>query len=96
MNLLKALFSHEAEATNFFEDTYPLTTNFFASNPDTWQTPITVVAMVKDEIRPEKLGHVRFHGVRWRACSDRGQVIPEGAKVRVLGRRTNILVVAPV
>lgn len=95
MNLLKALFSLEVEETNFFEKN-PLTTNFFASNPDTWQHPITAIALVKDEIRPEKLGHVQFHGVRWRACSDRGQVIPEGAKVRVLGRRTNILVVEPV
>lgn len=95
MNLLKALFSLEEEETNFFENN-PLSTNFFASNPDTWQNPIAAVALVKDEIQPGKLGHVQFHGVRWRAYSDRGQVIPEGAKVRVLGRRTNILVVVPV
>jgi len=96
MNLLKALFSSDVEDTNFFESTYPLTNNFFNGGQSNWQTDADVLAVVRSPIHPGQLGHVKFRGVRWRACCDRPLCIAVGAQVRVLGRRTNILVVEPI
>lgn len=88
MNLLQALFSQEVEDTIFFEQTYPLTNDFLKSKD--------ALAIVRSAIEPGELGHVKFHGVRWRACSSYSESIPVGTQVRVLGRRANILVVEPV
>jgi membrane-bound ClpP family serine protease len=96
MNLLKTLFSSEMEETDFFETTYPLTNNFFNGDQEAWYSQSNTTALVKSEIKPGQLGRVKFQGVRWRACCDRAFTIPLDAKVRVLGRRANILVVEPV
>ncbi|MBE7380342.1 MAG: NfeD family protein [Leptolyngbya sp. SIO1E4] len=95
MNLLKALFNTELEDTNFFENTYPLTNDFFDSFQEPWQEGTDALAVVRSPICSGRLGHVRFHGVRWRASCDRPTSIPVGTKVRVLGRRANILIVEP-
>lgn len=96
MNLLKALFSSsDVEETDFFEATYPLTTNFFNGDQSEWYAQSDAMAVVKDDIQPGQLGHVKFQGVRWRACCDRPLTIFPETKVRVLGRRANILVVEP-
>ena len=87
MNLLKALFNQDIEDAAFFDETYPLMDDFLRSEE--------TLAVVKNAIEPGKLGHVNFHGVRWRASCDRTQTITVGTQVRVLGRRANILVVAP-
>ena len=88
MSLLQALFSQAMEETTFFEQTYPLTNDFLTTKDD--------LAIVRSTIEPGELGHVKFHGVRWRACSSYSRSIPVGMQVRVLGRRANILVVEPV
>ncbi|MGF1522807.1 MAG: NfeD family protein [Leptolyngbyaceae cyanobacterium] len=87
MNLLKALFNSGVEGTTFFDEAHPLTNDFLREDE--------VLAVVKSAIEPDKLGHVNFHGVRWRASCDRSQAITVGTPVRVLGRRANILVVEP-
>ncbi|MDB9527598.1 NfeD family protein [Oscillatoria sp. CS-180] len=95
MNLLKALFSSDLEEADFFETTYPLTNNFFNGDQDEWYAQFEALAVVKDDIQPGQLGRVKFQGVRWRACCDRPLSISIESKVRVLGRRANILVVEP-
>ncbi|MEM9816760.1 MAG: NfeD family protein [Cyanobacteria bacterium P01_D01_bin.6] len=96
MNLLKTLFSSDLEDTDFFETTYPLTNNFFNGDQDAWYAQSDATAVVKTEILPGKLGRVRFQGVRWRACCDRSVTLTVGTRVKVLGRRANILVVEPI
>jgi hypothetical protein len=71
MNLLKTLFSSEMEEPSFFESTYPLTNNFFNGDEDAWQEQANTRAVVVSEVNPGRLGRVKFHGVRWRACCDR-------------------------
>lgn len=88
MNLLKALFNQGMENATFFDEAHPLTSDFLREDE--------VLAVVKSAIESGKLGHVNFHGVRWRASCDRPQPIPIGTSVRVLGRRANVLVVEPV
>lgn len=87
MNLLQALFSQEIEEKTFFEDTYPLTNDRLDSGE--------ALAVVRSAIEPGQIGHVKFHGVRWRACCDHPQRVLVGTQVRVLGRRANVLVVEP-
>ncbi|NER78455.1 MAG: hypothetical protein F6K42_02540 [Leptolyngbya sp. SIO1D8] len=96
MNLLKALTNTDLEDTIFFENTYAFTQDLFNSVQDSWQESEDALAVVRSPIDPGHLGHVKFHGVRWRACNDLGESIPVGTQVRVLGRRANILVVVPV
>ena len=96
MNLLKALFSSEVEEADFFETTYPLVNNFLNTSQSNLPSLSDVMAVVKAEITPGQLGRVQFQGVRWRACCDRDFTIPDQTQVRVLGRRSNILVVEPV
>ena len=96
MNLLKFLFSADVEETDFFETTYPLTNNFFNGDPEAWYTQSEATAIVKTDIQAGQLGHVKFQGVRWRACCDRPLTLTEGTRVRVRGRRANILVVEPI
>lgn len=96
MNLLKVLFGSAMEDTDFFESTNPLTTSFFEDASESWREPSEFMAVVKAEIAPGQLGRVKFQGVRWRACCDRPFAIPAGIEVRVIGRRSNILVVEPV
>ncbi|MEM9006938.1 MAG: NfeD family protein [Cyanobacteria bacterium P01_F01_bin.86] len=88
MNLLRALFKQELEDTAFFKETYPLTDDFLRNGE--------TLAVVRSAIKPGELGHVKFHGVRWRASCDRPEAIAAGTQVRVLGRRANILVVEPI
>ena len=96
MNLLKTLFSSDLEDTDFFETTYPLTKDFLDSDHAAWYAQSESTAVVKTEIQPGKLGRVRFQGVRWRACCDRSITLTVGTRVKVLGRRANILVVEPI
>ena len=96
MNLLKTLFSSDLEGTDFFETTYPLTNDFLDSDHAAWYAQSESTAVVKTEIQPGKLGRVRFQGVRWRACCDYTLTLKEGTRVKVLGRRANILVVEPI
>ncbi|MEM6837078.1 MAG: NfeD family protein [Cyanobacteria bacterium P01_C01_bin.120] len=98
MNLLKTLFNYPelTEETDFFETTYPLTNNFFNGNQEVDHVQSEATAIVKVEIRPGQLGRVKLQGVRWRACCDRAITLSEGAQVKVLGRRANILVVEPI
>ncbi|MGF1458226.1 MAG: NfeD family protein [Leptolyngbyaceae cyanobacterium] len=97
MNLLKTLFSSDIEETTstFFETTHPLTNNSFNGDPEAWYTQSEAAATVQTTIQPGQLGRVKFQGVRWRALCDRPITIAEGTRVKVLGRRTNILVVEP-
>jgi hypothetical protein len=96
MNLLKTLFSSDLEDTDFFETTYPLTNDFLDSDQAAWYAQTESTAIVTTEIEPGQLGRVRFQGVRWRACCDRTITLTEGTRVKVLGRRANILVVEPI
>lgn len=96
MNLLQTLFSSDWEETDFFETTHPLTNSFSDGDRLDWSTSSEITAVVKTIIQPGQLGRVRFQGVRWRACCDRTLTLAEGAQVKVLGRRANILVVEPI
>lgn len=95
MNLLKTLFNSEMKEVDFFNTVHPLMNNFSNSAWSDWQSQSEAAAVVKSAIQPGQLGHVKFHGVRWRACCDRPLAIPPDTTVRVLGRRANILVVEP-
>jgi membrane-bound ClpP family serine protease len=94
MNVLKVLFGAEEEENAFFENTYPLTDDLFGFSNSFQENALDPIALVCEPIHPGRLGRVKFRGVRWRACSDRPEVIPEGLTVRVVGRRSNVLVVA--
>lgn len=96
MDLLKTLFSSDLEETDFFETTYPLTNNFFNGDQEAWYAQSDATAIVKTEIQPGQLGRVKFQGVRWRACCDRPITLQTETRVKVLGRRANILVVEPI
>lgn len=95
MNLLKALSRSTTADRTFLKNTHLPVRVSFNSLRYSRQRKGDTVAVVKSPIEPGQLGHVRFRGVRWRACSDGMQLIPEGTQVKVLGRRANILVVEP-
>lgn len=59
MNLLKALFSSETEPSNFFDTTYPLTTHFVNEDWPAWAAEAENLAVVKSDIHPGQLGHVK-------------------------------------
>lgn len=94
MNILKALFSSEAEETNFFDDA-ALPISLVDNDERPWRDQTDTVATVKSKIEPGQIGHVTFRGVRWRASCNCAVRIPNNAQVRVIGRRANILVVEP-
>ena len=93
MNLLKALFNPKVEDAEASEKTYLLTHTVHSGIHNLLPRRGDALAVVRSPIYPGQLGHVKFHGVRWRAYSNHPQVIPVETIVRVVGRRSNILVV---
>ncbi|MCU0545493.1 MAG: NfeD family protein [Oscillatoriaceae cyanobacterium Prado104] len=52
-------------------------------------------AVVDEEIRPDCVGRVRFHGTYWNARCDLEIVLPRGEIVCVVGQENITLVVQP-
>lgn len=94
MNLLKALLETTTiESATRTSDKTPSTT---PKMKPLWTSFAENKAIVTEAIAPNTIGHIKFRGTRWRACSDRPLPLKQGMAVRVIGRqRCNILVVEP-